>query len=126
MVPFFPPLTDATIRDYANFYITAVSAIIVFGGVIAPVLEVRLGLGGACPCLPCRPHARFHSDGRGPGILRVISTRTARALPFSLGYSREWGLALLLRSFKHKACAGCYTTSVAMSCMSSGQGLCVH
>eukprot|EP00884_Botryococcus_braunii_P021140 jgi/Botrbrau1/770/Bobra.0181s0024.2 len=46
VVPFFPPLTDETIKDYANFYFTAVSAIILFGGIIAPILEVRLGIGG--------------------------------------------------------------------------------
>lgn len=45
-IPFFPPITDKTLRIYINFYILAVATIIIFGGLIAPTLEVKLGLGG--------------------------------------------------------------------------------
>jgi hypothetical protein len=50
-LPFLPPLTDATISQYFQFYIAAVGAIILFGGLLSPVLEVRLGIGGARACL---------------------------------------------------------------------------
>jgi hypothetical protein len=45
-VPFLPPLTDKTLNDYIYFYATAVTLLIVFGGYLAPVAEVKLGLGG--------------------------------------------------------------------------------
>ncbi|KAK9814259.1 hypothetical protein WJX72_003045 [[Myrmecia] bisecta] len=46
VVPFLPPLTDKTVKDYYRFYLSAVSLTVLFGGVLAPVLEVKLGLGG--------------------------------------------------------------------------------
>lgn len=46
-VPWFPKLTEETLPRYYTAYFGVVAALIVFGGLIAPVLEVRLGLGGA-------------------------------------------------------------------------------
>ena len=46
-IPFFPPVTPKTLKLYTNFYFVTVAAIILFGGLIAPSLEVHLGLGGA-------------------------------------------------------------------------------
>ena len=48
-LPFLPPLTDATISAYFQFYATACAVIIIFGGLLSPVLEVRLGIGGVHP-----------------------------------------------------------------------------
>lgn len=45
-IPFFPPITEKTINLYQRFYAITVAAIIAFGGIIAPVLEVHLGIGG--------------------------------------------------------------------------------
>ncbi|CAL5226211.1 g9050 [Coccomyxa viridis] len=45
-VPFLPPLTDATMTQYFRFYTAAVAIIVVFGGLLSPILEVKLGLGG--------------------------------------------------------------------------------
>ena len=45
-IPFFPPVSQKTLRLYINFYLMAVASIILFGGLIAPSLEVKLGLGG--------------------------------------------------------------------------------
>lgn len=45
-IPFFPPLSEAGVRSYARLYAVLVSSIILFGGLVAPVLEVKLGLGG--------------------------------------------------------------------------------
>lgn len=45
-IPFFPPVTEKTLKLYTNFYFMAVAGIILFGGLIAPSLEVKLGLGG--------------------------------------------------------------------------------
>lgn len=45
-IPFFPPITEKTLQLYINFYVLAVATIILFGGLVAPVLEVKLGLGG--------------------------------------------------------------------------------
>lgn len=45
-MPFLPPLTDATMTQYFRFYTAAVTSIVVFGGLLSPILEVKLGLGG--------------------------------------------------------------------------------
>ena len=46
VVPLLPPLTDKTIKFYLRFYLSALAIIIVFGGLLAPTLEVKLGVGG--------------------------------------------------------------------------------
>lgn len=45
-LPFLPELNEHTIDNYWKLYYAIVAAIILFGGVLAPILEVRLGLGG--------------------------------------------------------------------------------
>lgn len=45
-LPFMPPVTEKTFKSYAAFFTATVSAIILFGGIIAPILEVKLGIGG--------------------------------------------------------------------------------
>jgi len=45
-IPFFPPITEKTIKLYTRLYAVTVAAIIAFGGLVAPVLEVKLGVGG--------------------------------------------------------------------------------
>lgn len=45
-LPFLPEITQDTITDYYIFFAGVVSFIIFFGGVIAPTLEVKMGLGG--------------------------------------------------------------------------------
>lgn len=46
VVPLLPPLTDKTFQMYVRFYVSAFGLIILFGGLLAPTLEVKLGLGG--------------------------------------------------------------------------------
>jgi hypothetical protein len=57
-LPFLPPMTDATISLYFQFYFAAVGFIIVFGGLLSPILEVRLGIGGV--------HLFLIEDSSGP------------------------------------------------------------
>ena len=45
-VPLFPPLSEQTVQMYWQFYVCAVGFIILFGGLLSPILEVRMGLGG--------------------------------------------------------------------------------
>ncbi|KAK3236911.1 hypothetical protein CYMTET_52976 [Cymbomonas tetramitiformis] len=45
-LPLLPPLSDETIKEYYVAYAVSTSMIILFGGIIAPILEVKLGLGG--------------------------------------------------------------------------------
>ncbi|KAH7423779.1 hypothetical protein KP509_12G073300 [Ceratopteris richardii] len=45
-IPFLPPLSTATLRQYYTFCFSLVVAIIFFGGFLAPILELKLGLGG--------------------------------------------------------------------------------
>ena len=56
-VPLFPPLSEQTVQMYWQFYVCAVGFIILFGGLLSPILEVRMGLGGEL----CRwQHFRIH------------------------------------------------------------------
>ena len=45
-LPFLPKLTEANLDRYFSMYYAIVIAIIVFGGLVAPILKVKLGLGG--------------------------------------------------------------------------------
>lgn len=45
-LPFMPPVTEKTLNNYTIFFIAIITTIIVFGGLLSPVLEVKLGLGG--------------------------------------------------------------------------------
>lgn len=45
-IPFLPPLTSKTLRQYYATCLLLMAGIIVFGGLIAPMLEVKLGPGG--------------------------------------------------------------------------------
>eukprot|EP00798_Chlamydomonas_sp_ICE-L_P000852 gene852-17780_t len=45
-LPWLPPLSEKTLTSYYSFYIASLAAIITFGGILAPILEVKLGLGG--------------------------------------------------------------------------------
>lgn len=45
-LPFLPPLSDKTLKTYYTVYAGIVALIILFGGLLAPIAKVRLGLGG--------------------------------------------------------------------------------
>jgi len=46
VVPLLPPMTDETINTYYTFYAFSIAVMILFGGIVAPILEVQIGLGG--------------------------------------------------------------------------------
>ena len=46
-LPLLPPLTETSINDYYVAFVVLVAALIAFGGYIAPMAEVKLGLGCA-------------------------------------------------------------------------------
>ena len=51
VIPLLPPLTKDTWNDYIKMYMSAVALLIVFGGLVAPALELRMGVGGEhCSC----------------------------------------------------------------------------
>jgi hypothetical protein len=45
-LPFLPPLTEKNLNTYYTFYFGFFAAVIVFGGLLAPLLEVKMGVGG--------------------------------------------------------------------------------
>lgn len=45
-IPFLPAMSASTVKYYYQFYAFAVGTIILFGGLLSPVLEVNMGLGG--------------------------------------------------------------------------------
>ena len=46
VVPGFPRITENTFNDYYIYWGACVAAMLIFGGLIAPLAEVKLGLGG--------------------------------------------------------------------------------
>ncbi|WIA17290.1 hypothetical protein OEZ85_014158 [Tetradesmus obliquus] len=45
-LPFLPPLTEKSLTTYYTIYGAFFGAVILFGALLAPLLEVRIGLGG--------------------------------------------------------------------------------
>ncbi|KAL5740013.1 hypothetical protein ACOSP7_028894 [Xanthoceras sorbifolium] len=45
-IPFLPPMTPKTLKQLYLTCLSFISGIIIFGGLIAPTLELKLGLGG--------------------------------------------------------------------------------
>lgn len=45
-IPFLPPLSAANLKVYYATCFTLIASIMVFGGLLAPILELKLGLGG--------------------------------------------------------------------------------
>eukprot|EP00252_Welwitschia_mirabilis_P025440 TRINITY_DN7931_c0_g1_i1.p1 TRINITY_DN7931_c0_g1~~TRINITY_DN7931_c0_g1_i1.p1 ORF type:complete len:311 (-),score=58.93 TRINITY_DN7931_c0_g1_i1:306-1238(-) len=45
-IPFLPPLTPENLKEYYATCFSLIAAIMLFGGLLAPTLELRLGLGG--------------------------------------------------------------------------------
>lgn len=46
VIPGFPVLTEDSVKDYRIYWGAAVGLLLLFGGLIAPMAEVKLGLGG--------------------------------------------------------------------------------
>ncbi|PNT69158.1 hypothetical protein BRADI_3g50330v3 [Brachypodium distachyon] len=45
-IPFLPPLSAANLKVYYATCFTLIATIMVFGGFLAPILELKLGIGG--------------------------------------------------------------------------------
>ncbi|KAF6135412.1 hypothetical protein GIB67_027286 [Kingdonia uniflora] len=45
-IPFLPPLSSENLKQYYATCFSLIAGIIIFGGLLAPTLELRLGLGG--------------------------------------------------------------------------------
>ncbi|KAL2526919.1 Cauliflower OR (Orange) protein-like protein [Abeliophyllum distichum] len=45
-IPFLPPLTSANLKQYYATCFSLIAGFMLFGGLIAPTLELKLGLGG--------------------------------------------------------------------------------
>ncbi|XP_019263624.1 PREDICTED: protein ORANGE, chloroplastic isoform X1 [Nicotiana attenuata] len=45
-IPFLPPLTSANLKQYYATCFSLIAGIMLFGGLLAPTLELKLGLGG--------------------------------------------------------------------------------
>ncbi|KAI9178144.1 hypothetical protein LWI28_023244 [Acer negundo] len=45
-IPFLPPLTSANLKVYYATCFSLIAGIIIFGGLLAPTLELKLGIGG--------------------------------------------------------------------------------
>lgn len=64
-LPFLPAISEKTLKTYYTFYAAFFGAVIMFGGLLAPLLEVRIGLGG---------EPRLHwQHGCGAGVVQDCS-----------------------------------------------------
>ena len=53
-LPFLPPLDETSLNQYYYAYAGLFAIIILFGGLVSPVLELKLGLGGELGILGAR------------------------------------------------------------------------
>lgn len=61
-------------RSYTRFYAVTVAAIITFGGLVSPILEVKLGLGG-------QSYRDFIANMHLPTQLAQVGARTCACVP---------------------------------------------
>lgn len=64
-IPGLPPITEAAIAEYWRLYLVMVCFIIIFGALLAPIAQVKLGLGGTT-------YRDFISSMRLPGQLAAV------------------------------------------------------
>ena len=103
MVPLLPPLTDKTIEFYLKFYVGALGLIILFGGLLAPTLEVKLGLGGVyADLLPngCCDSLHLWALHVSAMLMYVLHTCIHETLFEQLQTAMVWLLACTLQPHK--------------------------
>ncbi|KAI7749327.1 hypothetical protein M8C21_023662 [Ambrosia artemisiifolia] len=74
-IPFLPPLSSANLKQYYATCFSLISGIIIFGGLLAPTLELKLGIGGTS-------YADFISSMHLPMQLRYTLAKNVVLLCF--------------------------------------------
>lgn len=136
-LPFLPEITQDTITDYYIFFAGVVSFIIFFGGVIAPTLEVKMGLGG-------QSYAEFIDSIGLPSQLSQVDPIVASFCGGAVGvlsallvveinnvHEQEKKRCLYCKGTGYLACGACGSTgkepttgSMCIPCSGTGKVMC--
>lgn len=116
-IPFLPPLTTATLKQYYATCLALVSIIILFGGLVAPVLELKLGMGGTS-------YEDFIRQMHLPLQLSEVDPIVASFSGGAVGVISSLMVVEInnVRQQEHKRCRYCHGTGYLACARCSGSG----
>ncbi|XP_051114242.1 protein ORANGE-LIKE, chloroplastic-like isoform X1 [Andrographis paniculata] len=119
-IPFLPRMTAKTLRQLHLTSFAMILGIIVFGGLIAPTLELKLGLGG-------KSYADFIQQLHLPSQLSQVDPIVASFSGGAVGVISAFMLLELrnVRQQEEKKCKYCSGTGYLACARCSGSGLCL-
>lgn len=116
-IPFLPPITSDTLRQYYVMFGFLVAALIAFGGLVAPILKLKLGIGGTS-------YSDFISSLHLPQQLSDVDPIVASFTGGSVGVLS----ALLLvevnnvKQHQHQTCMYCHGSGYLTCARCAGEG----
>ncbi|KAI5056408.1 hypothetical protein GOP47_0028226 [Adiantum capillus-veneris] len=116
-IPFLPSLSTATLRQYYIFCCGLVAAIIFFGGFLAPILELKLGLGGTS-------YEDFIKSMNLPPQLSEVDPIVASFSGGAVGVISSLMVVEVnnVKQQEHKRCIYCHGTGYLACARCSGSG----
>ncbi|KAL4342503.1 hypothetical protein GQ457_08G034740 [Hibiscus cannabinus] len=104
-IPFLPPLTSANLKVYYVTCYSVIAGIIIFGGLLAPTLELKLGLGGTS-------YADFISSAHLPMQLSQVDPIVASFSGGAVGVISALMVVEInnVKQQEHKRCKYCLGT----------------
>mmetsp|Transcript_1791 Transcript_1791/g.4039 ORF Transcript_1791/g.4039 Transcript_1791/m.4039 type:complete len:336 (-) Transcript_1791:27-1034(-) len=118
-IPLLPPVNEENINQYYAMYGAFVGTVIFFGGILAPLLEVRLGLGGTS-------YAQFIEGVHLPKQLSQVDPIVASFCGGAVGVISAL-LVVEVNNVKEaarKRCLYCAGTGYLTCGTCAGQGIC--
>ncbi|CAM6089542.1 unnamed protein product [Calypogeia fissa] len=116
-IPFLPPLTPHTLKHYYITCFSLISGIMLFAGLLAPALELRLGIGGTS-------YADFIHNMHLPEQLSQVDPIVASFSGGAVGVISSLMVVELnnVKQQEHKRCTYCHGTGYLACARCSGSG----
>jgi hypothetical protein len=116
-IPFLPPLTTQTLKNYYLVCFSLISGIMLFAGLLAPALELRLGIGGTS-------YADFIHNMHLPEQLSQVDPIVASFSGGAVGVISALMVVELnnVKLQEHKRCTYCHGTGYLACARCSGSG----
>ncbi|XP_071706454.1 protein ORANGE, chloroplastic-like [Rutidosis leptorrhynchoides] len=116
-IPFLPPLSSTNLKQYYATCFSLISGIIIFGGLLAPALELKLGIGGTS-------YADFISNMHLPMQLSEVDPIVASFSGGAVGVISALMVVEInnVKQQEHKRCKYCLGTGylACARCASTG------
>lgn len=119
-IPFLPPLTSNTLRQYYATCLMLMAGIIMFGGLVAPMLELKLGPGGTS-------YKDFISNAHLPSQLSEVDPIVASFSGGAVGVISSLIVVEInnVKQQEDKTCKYCCGTGYLACARCSATGLCI-